>query len=73
MRLNYAPDPYEYPTVASVYGEKGKKYNIPVLTKGVTPVYGFAKPIRVPELSLPNRRLRFENTPLPQAQHPQEL
>jgi hypothetical protein len=70
---HYAPEPYEYPTAENVYDEEGGKYNIPVLPKGVTPVYGFGTPIHVPELSFPNRRLRFEYIPRPQAQHPQEL
>lgn len=70
---HYAPEPYEYQTVASVYDEKGEEYNIPFLPKGVTPLYGFTTPIHVPELSFPNRRLRFEYISRPQAQHPQEL
>lgn len=71
--IHYAPERYEYPTVARVCDGKGEECNISVLPKGVTPLYGFATPTHVPELSLPNRRLRFEYIPRPQAQHPQEL
>jgi len=71
--IHYATERYEYPTVASVYDEKGKEYNIPVLRKEVTPVDGFATPIYVPELSFPNRHLRFGYIPRLQAQHPQKL
>ena len=56
--------------MASVCVEKGEEYNISVFPKVVTPIYGIATPIHVSELSFPNRRLRFEYIPRPQAQHP---
>jgi hypothetical protein len=70
---HYAPAPYEYPTVASVYDEKGEEYNITVLVKGVTTFHTFTTPIQIPEILFPNRRLWFENIPRLQAQYPQEL
>jgi hypothetical protein len=70
---HYVTEPYEDPTVASVYDEKDEEYNITVLVKGVTPSYAFATPILVPELLFPNRRLRLEYIPRLQAQYPQEL
>jgi hypothetical protein len=59
--------------VGSVYNEKREEYNIPVLPNEVTPVYGFATPIHVPELSLPNKRLRLEYVPRLEIHHPQEF
>lgn len=69
----YAPQPYEYPRVESVYNEKSEEYNTPPLPNEVTPVHGFATPIYVPELPIANRRLRFEYVPRLEIHHPQEF
>jgi hypothetical protein len=71
--IHYAPEPYEYPRVGNVYNENEEEYNIPVLPNRGAPIYGYAAPIRVPELAFPNRRLRFEYAPRPEVFEPQDL